>query len=69
MKFRGTPKLRVVDHDTQKLIGVFDSKGYLEIEDEKYIERMKKKFKPVSPKKSTSGKNEKTAKTKGKEVK
>ncbi len=51
MKFKGKPKMHVIDHAQNKVIGVFDSKGILNIEDEINIKKMSKKFEAAIPKK------------------
>lgn len=58
MRFKGTPNLRVIDTKKKVRIGVFDSKGYLEIEDEALFDRMKRRFKeaPVRRKKAAATK-------------
>lgn len=63
MRFKGTPNMHVIDGKSKANIGVFDSKGYLEVEDEKLFDRMKSRFEPVPVKKK------KAAKPKVKEVK
>ena len=50
MRFKGTPNQFVTDSITGAVIGRFDSKGCLEIEDERLAERMKKRFKPAPEK-------------------
>ena len=47
MRFRGKPHLHVIDGKTDLEIGVFDAKGYLEVEEQKLADRMMKRFKPV----------------------
>lgn len=54
MMFMGRPGLHVIDTKTSACIGVFDSKGYLEIEGAGMIEKMKKTFSVVGPKKKKS---------------
>ena len=41
MRFKGTPGLHVFDSKTGTEIGQFDSKGYLTIEDEKLLTRVR----------------------------
>ena len=50
MRFKGTPCLHVMDATSGAEIGRFDSKGYLEIENEKVAARMKRRFMPAPEK-------------------
>lgn len=63
MRFKGKPGVHVIDADTGKTIGVFDDKGYLSVEDETILKRMKKRFTPVPVK------QKRAESPKGKEVK
>jgi len=50
MRFKGTPGLFVIDSKTGTKIGKFDSKGYLEVKDERMAARMQKRFAPAQAK-------------------
>lgn len=63
MRFKGTPGMHVIDTDTGKTIGMFSDKGYLSVEDEAMVKRMKKRFAPAPVK------QKKAVAPKGKEVK
>lgn len=63
MRFKGTPNMHVIDAKNNVTIGVFDSKGYLEVEDDELIKRMKRRYK------SAPERQKKTQKSKSKEVK
>lgn len=60
MRFRGTPGLHVIDSTTGTEIGKFDAKGFLEIDDNRLAERMKRSFlpAPIRQKKAATPKKE-----------
>jgi len=56
MRFKGKPGMCVFDYKTDKLIGKFDSKGYMDVEDEGLQERLAQQFKAVRQRqKNTKG--------------
>lgn len=57
MRFKGKPNMHVIDAKKDVEIGMFNSKGYLEIKDEELIERMKKRFKPAPIKQKKAAKS------------
>ena len=50
MRFKGKPGMHVIDRETGARIGVFDTKGYIDVADERYAARMCRRFETVKDK-------------------